>query len=316
MKLRLIAAAALAAAILAAWFSWSGSPVAVNIPPGSTTFQAASLLKEQGVIRSAWLFRAAARLTRVDRRLKPGAYNLRASMPLWQLLPLLDSGSPQDRVLIPEGFASWQIAERLETARICPAADFIRFVDADRLEGYLFPTTYSFAPASAAQIAERMRREFTLRIEAEFQRASPKPRFTLHQLLTLASIVEREAARKSEQPMVAAVYLNRLKKRMRLEADPTVQYALGSWKKGLTREDLRVDSPYNTYLRYGLPPGPICSPGLDAFKAVLHPAQTQAIYFVADNSGGHTFSADLEDHLRAKRALKKLLRAQRNKSHK
>ncbi len=316
MKLRLAAAAALLALMLAAWFSWPGGQVEVSIPPGSTTPQAASLLKKQGVLRSAWLFRAAARATGIDRRLKPGAYRFRAHMPLWRLLHLLGSGSLEDRVLIPEGFAARQIAERLQAARICAAADFIRFVKENRLEGYLFPTTYSFAPAPAAQIAERMRREFKLRVEPEFQRTSPKPRFTLHQLLTLASIVEREAARKTEGPLIAAVYFNRLKKRMRLEADPTVQYALGSWKKGLTREDLRADSPYNTYLHYGLPPGPICNPGLDAFKAVLHPAETDAIYFVADHSCGHVFSSTLEEHLRAKRALKKILRAQRrNKFH-
>jgi UPF0755 protein len=311
MKSRLLAALAFLAMFLAIWFSWPGDLVEVAIPSGSTATQAASLLKKEGVVRSAWLFRAAARVAGIDRRLKPGAYRFYAHMPLWQLIPLLGSGSPEDRVLIPEGFATWQIAERLQATHICPAADFRQFVAEHRFEGYLFPTTYALTPAPASHIAERMRREFALHIEAEFRRTSPKPSFTLHQLLTLASIVEREAARKAEGPLIAAVYFNRLKKRMRLEADPTVQYALGSWKKGLTLEDLHVNSSYNTYVHYGLPPGPICNPGLEAFKAVLHPAQTEAIYFVADNSGGHAFSTNLEDHLRAKRALKKLLREQR-----
>jgi UPF0755 protein len=109
--------------------------------------------------------------------------------------------------------------------------------------------------------------------------------------------------------MIAAVYLNRLRRRMRLEADPTVQYALGLWKKGLTTEDLKIESPYNTYIHYGLPPGPICNPGLESFRAALHPASTDAIYFVADAKGGHVFSATLEDHIKAKHSFKRALRA-------
>jgi UPF0755 protein len=156
-----------------------------------------------------------------------------------------------------------------------------------------------------------MRQEFDARIRVEYEGQRPKPKLTLHQVLTLASIIEREATIQSEEPMIAAVYLNRLRLRMRLEADPTVQYSLGSWKKFLSSEDLRVSSPYNTYVHYGLPPGPICSPGLGAFRAALHPAQTDALYFVADNKGGHVFSVSYDEHMKAKRAFKRALRANR-----
>ena len=136
---------------------------------------------------------------------------------------------------------------------------------------------------------------------------------TLHQAVTLASIVEREAVLPGEQPMVAAVYLNRMRIRMRLQADPTVQYALGYWKKGLTSEDLQNPSPYNTYVNYGLPPGPICNPGEGAFRAVLHPAQTDALFFVADLTGGHQFFATQEEHQKAKLAYKRGLREEKRK---
>ncbi|MDE2237706.1 MAG: endolytic transglycosylase MltG, partial [Elusimicrobia bacterium] len=213
-------------------------------------------------------------------------------------------------IVIPEGFASWQIAERLGATGVCDAELFKTYVRANRLEGYLFPTTYFFDPNTPAEkVAQRMRAEFDRRVPPEYQAAQPKPRLTLPQAMTLAAIVEREAVLPQERPMIAAVYLNRMRIGMRLEADPTVQYSLGFWKKGLTLSDLKDDDPYNTYIHYGLPPGPICSFGLDSFRAVLRPAQTNAIYFVADSTGGHIFSATLEEHLKAKRSYKRGLRA-------
>ena len=152
---------------------------------------------------------------------------------------------------------------------------------------------------------------------AEFRRAavpvferSPQRRFTIEQAVILASIVQREARRKSEMPMIAAVYANRLQRRMRLEADPTVQYALGkdsgAWKRDLSRRDLRIFSRFNTYQYFGLPAGPICSPGLDALRAALEPAETDALYFVADNAGGHVFSRTLDEHLNARNRIRRL----------
>ncbi|MBI3552997.1 MAG: endolytic transglycosylase MltG [Elusimicrobia bacterium] len=289
---------------------WPGQPVEVTLPAGTTASQTGALLKAKGVVASARLFRLAASLSGADRSLKPGTYKLRTRMWLPYLLDALEAGGSMGvKIVVPEGFSAKQIGERLEANGVCKADSFERYAGQNRLEGYLFPTTYFFEPgASPEAAAHRMHQEFKKRVEPEFTSASPKPELTLNQLVTLASIVEREGARAAEKPMIAAVYLNRMRIRMRLEADPTVQYALGHWKKGLSSDDLRTPSPYNTYVHYGLPPGPICNPGLDSFKAAMRPAKTEAIYFVADNTGGHVFSATLEDHIKAKQAYKHGLR--------
>lgn len=301
---------AAAAALAAFWWFHQGDSVDVTIPAGLSAAQTGSLLQEQGVIRFKFFFRAAAGMTGVDKKLKPGTYRLRRDMPIAAVLRELEKGSSGARIVVPEGFSAGQIAERLEAAKVCSAADFRRYVAGNRLEGYLFPTTYYFEPGLGAEkAARRMREEFKRKIEAEYQAESRKPSYTLHQLVTLASIVEREAVRWQERPLIAAVYLNRLRIRMRLEADPTVQYALGYWKKNLSGADLRDPSPYNTYVHYGLPPGPICSPGLASFRAALRPADTQAIYFVADATGGHVFTATHEEHLKAKQSFKRARRA-------
>ena len=314
MSPRWISAAILAAALAAGWLFWPGAEVEVTIPAGQSARQVAAALQGKGVVRSAWMFRVMARLGSLGRRLKPGTYRLRRRMAPWKLAAALAAGGGGVKIVIPEGFCARQIAERLEAGGVCPAADFLRYVSDRRLEGYLFPTTYFFEPgAEAGRLAERMHAEFTRRAAGEFERTDPKPGMTLHQAVTLASIVEREAVLKREQPLVAAVYLNRMRRRMRLQADPTVQYALGYWKQGLTSKDLQTVSPYNTYVHYGLPPGPICNPGLDAVRAVLHPDQSDALYFVADMTGGHKFLATEEDHLKAKRTYKRALREEKKR---
>ena len=300
-----------ALAVAAVWSLWPGEPVELSIPPGLTAKQTAALLREDGVTPSAFLFRAAAKLTGADRRLLPGDYRLRRRMWLPALLRQLEEGSnAAARIVIPEGFSAKQIAERLEKDGVCRASDFEVYAATSGLEGYLFPTTYFFVRNTPAPVAaQRMALEFKKRVEPLYDKEAAKPPLSLHQTLTLASIVEREAVLAPERPMIAAVYLNRLKLRMRLQADPTVQYALGFWKKGLTSADLKTPSPYNTYLHYGLPPGPICNPGLDSFQAALRPAQTDALYFVADTTGAHKFSATQAEQVQAKRSYKRALRA-------
>lgn len=304
--------AAIVAVSLLVWSFLPGDAVEVTLPPGVSAGAAGHILKRAGVVRSALLFKAAARWSGADRKMKPGTFKLRRNMSLTSLLKALESGSEAlgIRVPIPEGFSAQQISERLEASGVCMAAAFLKHAADHRLEGYLFPTTYFFEPNTPPEkVAARMTAEFQKRVAPEYEKASPKPKLTLHQAMTLASIVEREAVLSQERPMIAAVYLNRLKKRMRLEADPTVQYALGYWKKGLTYAELRNPSPYNTYVHYGLPPGPICSFSLESFLAVLSPAPTDAIYFVADNTGGHVFSATHDEHLKAKQSFKRGLRA-------
>ncbi|MHB2025755.1 MAG: endolytic transglycosylase MltG [Elusimicrobiota bacterium] len=288
------------------WAMAPGPPIAVDIPPGLSAAQTAALLKKDGVIGSEWLFRAAAKISRADRKIKPGPYYLRRRSPIFAVLLRLERGSEGIRILVPEGFSARQIARRLEAQGVCKAYDFMRYVKKDQLDGRLFPTTYFFNPDTPApRAAQRMVQEFLRRMAPVYNGANPKPQLSLEQALILASIVEREAHLQEEKPIIAGVYLNRLKIHMRLQADPTVQYALGYWKKGLTEEDLRADSPYNTYLHYGLPPGPICNPGIASLEAVLHPANTDALYFVANNKGGHIFSKTNKEHDRARILVKR-----------
>ncbi|MBI5622828.1 MAG: endolytic transglycosylase MltG [Elusimicrobia bacterium] len=287
--------------------------IEVSIPQGQSATATSRVLEEKGVVRSALLFRLAAKVTGAERSLKPGDYRFKSGASMLEVLATLRAGTANDvRVVIPEGFSARQIGERLEALGLCRAAEFQDLVAERRLEGFLFPTTYNFDKHwGAAQIAQRMRDEFSRRVEPVVAAASAGPNLSLLQVVTLASIVEREAAAQSEKPAIAAVYLNRLRKRMMLEADPTVQFALGYWKKGLTLADLRTASPYNTYNHFGLPPGPICSPGLASVEAVLKPAATDAIFFVADAKGGHVFTSTLAEHLKAKARFKAELKLQK-----
>lgn len=287
-----------------------GAPVRVEIPEGLSARQTAQLLAERRVAPSSLVFRVFLKIAGLERSLKPGSYTLREGEWPWRVARRLTQGLTDDvKVTIPEGFRASQIAERLEALGVADAKEFERVVSTRRLEGKLFASTYHFPPGYGAErAADKMVSEFMREIGAAYAAASPRPRLRLEEALVLASIVEREAVLKQERPVIAAVYLNRLRKRMPLQADPTVQYALGRWKKGLTKDDLALDSPYNTYRRLGLPPGPICSPGLESFLAVLRPAGTQALYFVADARGGHVFSETNEEHSEARRLYKRELR--------
>jgi UPF0755 protein len=294
-----------------------GAPTRVDVPEGLNARQTAELLGSKGIVQSVFVFRVLLKVTGFDRHLKPGTYTLRIHEFPTVVARKLTLGLTDDvKITIPEGFMAPQIADRLEKAGIADAREFLEAVKAKRLEGRLFPSTYHFPPGyGAAKAIAMMTAEFDRQIGAAYAAASPKPELSLEQALTLASIVEREAVLKTERPIIAAVYLNRLKKRMRLQADPTVQYALGlgHWKQGLTRADLGIESPYNTYVKYGLPPGPICSPGLESFKGVLSPARTAALYFVADTTGGHLFSETNEEHSKARQHYKKELRKIKDK---
>jgi UPF0755 protein len=219
-----------------------------------------------------------------------------------------------------EGWRAEQTARKIQENGLAPAEEILRLVRSPReqgidppdprassLEGFLFPDTYQFDNAvQPRQIVQTLVRQFEARLgEPLRQQASASGLSTL-QLVTLASIVEREASVPTERPMVASVYLNRLKHGMRLDADPTVQFAVASidpaaatygyWKRDLSQQDLQIDSPYNTYKLGGLPPGPICSPGAASLQAVLQPAQTRLLYFVARGDGSHAFAESLQDH--------------------
>jgi UPF0755 protein len=269
------------------------------------------LLGEKRIVASVRVFRLLLKATGFDRRLKPGTYTLRVHEWPTVVVRKLALGLTDDmKITIPEGLRASQIGERLAAAGVADAGEFTALAARRGLEGRLFPSTYRFPPGYGAERAvARMTEEFERRVLPLYSTARRRPELSLEATLTLASIVERESSVFAEKPKIAAVYLNRLHRRMKLQSVPTVQYALGYWKKKFDASDVTVDSPYNTYAHYGLPPGPICSPGIDSIRAVLEPAAGDALYFVADGKGGNVFSATNAEHARDRIRYERRLRA-------
>lgn len=296
--------------ILSIYFFFPSSYIeTVEIPEGVSARKIAEILKEKKIIISASYFRFLVKITSTDKKINPGEYKFKRYTPheivLYKLINTKYLSAV--KVVIPEGWRAEQVAERLyANGVIKDKSRFMNIVREKKLEGYLFPSTYYFS--------KNMKEEDVIKHFLETYEKNVKPLFSKYALadgldenkvIIIASIVEREAIYDEERPLVAAVYLNRLKKNMPLEADPTVQYALGYWKKGLTYKDLQLPSPYNTYYVGGLPPGPICSPGLKSIEAVLNPARIDALYFVADNTGKHIFNVKYDEHIKAKEKAKR-----------
>ncbi|NLJ99757.1 MAG: endolytic transglycosylase MltG [Clostridia bacterium] len=289
----------------------------VTIDNNSTTSQIASRLKDQGVIRSEYLFRIYTRLTKTDQGLKAGEYHFDGHWTIPQVVERLKEGTVKTlSFTIPEGYNVLQISRLLESEGVVDAGKFLHTFETGKfefpylgqnernkysLEGFLFPDTYKISPkTNEKEIIQMMLENFTRIYGPEYQHRAEELGLSVHEVVTLASIVEREAKIEKERPIIAAVFHNRLKKGMRLQSCATVQYALGEIKDELLYEDLDVQSPYNTYLNQGLPPGPICSPGEASIKAVLYPADVSYLYFVAKEDGHHAFSDTYEGHLSAK----------------
>ena len=295
-------------------FFTPGTPLTFEIKPGQTVSQVAQNLKDKHIIKSRSWFKILARLSASARDLKAGKYDLRTNMPAESVLNCIKSGSCQhlSKLTTLEGWRSEEIAEMLAENNITKPQAFLEVVRKRDLEGKLFPSTYYFAENTPASVvADTMVKHYNERVKPLLKQY--KGSLSEKEILTVASIVEREAIYHDERPKIAAVYLNRLKIGKRLEADPTVQYALGFnfrenryWKKGLTYKDLRDKSPYNTYRYNGLPPGPIANPSYESIKAVIYPEPNfDAIYFVADNTGRHDFSKTYSQHILKKNKYKK-----------
>lgn len=264
-------------------------------------------LEGAALIRHAWSFNLLVRLTHTDERIVAGTYDLSPSLSAYDILKKIVHGEvTRVRVTFPEGFTLNEIADRLDADGIVKKAIFINYAlhadmelpDGKRvhgLEGYLFPETYDFPPDSAPEaVADTMVKQF----KSVVFPIVPK-KANLRDAIILASMIEREAKVAKEDPIIAGVYRNRLKKGMPLECDATIQYLLAKPKEFLAEDDLKIDSPYNTYLHTGLPPGPIGNPGLPAIKAALFPAHVPYLYYVAKGNGEHQFSVTYSEHLKA-----------------
>lgn len=292
----------------------------VTISPGMSADAISEMLHELGVIRSAFVFNIMLRITNTDSHLKAGEYLLNPTLSTMDVIKKLNEGDIVTyRITIPEGYELKQIAKELAQAGL---VDYDRFLllasnaelvfgenlpfdlPIDSLEGYLFPDTYYFAKEQSEEaIIRQMVARFVEQVIPNVDLSLLDYRFTLHEVVTLASIVEKEVIYDFERPLVAAVYLNRLDINMRLQADPTVRYVMTENRSRVLYRDLEIDSPYNTYRYGGLPPGPIASPGLRSILAVLNPADVDYLFFVAKHDGTHQFSRTFEEHVAARRAL-------------
>lgn len=293
---------------LSAPFLGFSEPVRIDFPRGTSTSQMAAMLADKGVIQHPWLFMAA-RLVRRGARLQAGEYEFaKAASPLDVYGRIARGEIFYMELLVPEGYNMFDVADAVAKLGTMPAEDFlaagrdpslIRDLDpqAQTLEGYLFPSKYRVYPKTTAREICRM---MTAEFRAQWQSLGSGGA-SVHDTVTLASLVEREARLPEERPRVASVFANRLRIGMRLQCDPTAVYAAlleGRYRGVIHQSDLESTNPYNTYQHAGLPPGPIANPGLSAIKAALRPDDTSYLYFVAkaDGSGGHTFSESLAKH--------------------
>jgi UPF0755 protein len=293
----------------------------ITVPMGASMRIAADSLEAVGVIRSARAFRFYAKLTGRDRRIKAGTYLIDRGASWNEIIKALVEGRGIVlTVTIPEGWDLKTIipvvadtmkvsAASLDSAARDTALIRRLGIPIPTLEGYLFPETYLIPEGSdALPIVRRLVAEFERRWKPEWNDQLEKLGMTRHQVITLASIIEKEARVDTERPTISAVYHNRLKRGMLLQADPTVQYALGRHTARVLYRDLEVNSPYNTYKNVGLPPGPIASPGSASIEAALFPANVPYLYFVAHPDGHHEFRTTFREHNEAVRRMRALRR--------
>lgn len=300
----------------------SEAMIAIEVSEGETADEVISKLVSSGFLQDGILLRSYMHYRGLDRGIEVGEYFLHGGMSTRQIAEALQSAQPFASTLtIPEGWRREQIAALIDTFDFSfSGQDFLQasaspvagvavsaYLPAQaNLEGFLFPDTYRIdAETTAADLVDRMLETFSLRVSSELITGFEAQGLSVYEAVTLASIVEREAVVAEERPRIAGVFLNRLARGMKLETDPTVQFALGMqssgtwWKTDLTAQDLQVDNPYNTYLFPGLPPGPIANPGLSSLQAVAQPMETDELYFRAlcDGSGKHAFARTFEEHL-------------------
>lgn len=296
--------------------------VRFQVRKGASAHQISRDLADQGLLRYPWQFLVWVRILGHANHIKPGVYDLPRTGGGLRIYRMLRKGPPLIRITIPEGWTASQIALQLDAQGVSHATEFLALVNEGKHEGYLYPDTYLFEQETPpARIIARFRERFQERRPKDFTEQSKTLKLSEAQLVILASLVEKEARVPEERPIIAGVFLNRMRKHWLLESCATVQYAIsqaaiakawnpqhpsasaqaGVWKTRLLFKDLDFKSPYNTYRNAGLPPGPICNPGGAALDAAIHPAQTDMMFFVADGQGTHQFSKYYKDHLAAKK---------------
>jgi UPF0755 protein len=299
--------------------------VSVTIPQGSNTRAIAGILEEAGLIRSEMLFRVKSKLDGREESYKAGVYTFTRDMGMRRIMADLVEGVKAEtkRFTIPEGLTVEQTAETLAEAGFVDATEFLteaatgdfsayRFLEgaAGGLEGYLYPETYDvYADATSRDFIERMLSQFDKLFTEECYSKAEAMGLSVNEVVTIASLIERETRVPEERALVASVIRNRMEKGMPLQIDATVQYALGEQKERLTYADLEIDSPYNTYKIPGLPPGPICSPRIECVEAALNPADTEYLYYVLrpELDGRHNFTKSYDEFLKFKDAYMKAI---------
>lgn len=295
--------------------------VVFDVRQGQSFLRVATELEKQGLIRSQLKLRVLAKLTQQDRRVKLGEYELNKAMAPQEILAVLTSGrSIQYSVTFPEGSNIYEMAAQLEAKNLYRAADFLEAVrdravirsllniEVSSLEGYLFPETYNVTKYTALKdLLAMMVKNFVDTYNTIEGREGARPGLSRHEIVTLASVVEKETGAPQERPMIASVFHNRLAKGMKLQSDPTIIYGIwvetGAYKQNITRADLQRPTPYNTYTVARLPFGPIANPGRESIAAVFRPATSEYLYFVSRNDGTHVFTKTYEDHLKAVKAF-------------
>jgi len=302
--------------MLTSFFYYINTPIDIKndklfkVNKNETVSKILDRLEVEGVIKNKLFFKIMVRITGGDKNILYGYYLIPAQITpkkLWE--KMLRGEIEQYKLTVPEGYNIYQIGHILENQKMGNKNKFLNLVkdkkfikslglDLPSLEGYLYPTTYFFDPEQKEEdiIKAMVQKTFHI-LKNELKLNLPAKE--LHSLLTLASLIEKEAKIKEEMPLISSVFHNRLNRKMKLQCDPTVQYGLKKFDYNLTKKDLMTKNPYNTYVNYGLPPTPIASPSKDAIISALSPAKTNYLYFVAKNDGTHYFSEDLKKHNKA-----------------
>jgi UPF0755 protein len=288
-----------------------GAEQTVIIEDGTPLRDIAAVLESKGIIKNKTFFLLWAKSKGYSKKIKSGEYSLSSAMAPAKIFYILTKGIIITHpVTFPEGFSAEQIGETLARSIKVDKSAFLSCIhdptilkkhgiSGSSLEGYLYPDTYHFNRRQSPQsIIDTMVGRFNDVIRP-FKKSLGQTGLTLEEVITLASIVEKETGRADERPLIASVFLNRIRQGMRLDSDPTVIYGIQNFNGNITRDDLKRYTPYNTYVIEGLPPGPISNPGLQSIKAVIYPAHTDYLYFVSKNDGSHQFSRSLEEHNRA-----------------